>query len=382
MAHISADRVQETTTTTGTATITLTGAVTNFKTFSSRMATSDTCYYAIVDSTNNTWEVGVGTLASSTTLARTTVLRSSNSDAAVSFAAGTKNVFLTLSADNTAIFDADDTMSIIGITADPVPPVAGTLKFYSKNIAGKMVPKTMGPSGLDSPLQNAFWQNNIVMWNPTTATAGVWLGTAGSGAGTYSTQLPTTTNLYTSEKRGRWANVVTTTNQALGQRQTELMYYLGNTAGQGGFLFYARCGFDVWTNGGRFFAGMCGGAGVVTNDPSGSANSCGFAVDAADNGLIYFQTRNATTVTRVSTGFTIASNKGYDCYMFVATNSSSIGWRIDDSNAGTTASGTATATTPAVNTMMEAAVMASNAALTTATAINLGLNRIYVETDH
>jgi hypothetical protein len=44
---------------------------------------------------------------------------------------------------------------------------------YSKLIAGKGVLKVKGPSGLDFPLQTAFWQNNITMWNPTTATAGV-----------------------------------------------------------------------------------------------------------------------------------------------------------------------------------------------------------------
>jgi hypothetical protein len=47
-------------------------------------------------------------------------------------------------------------------------------------IAGKGVLKVKGPSGLDFPLQTAFWQNNITMWNPTTAT-GVWLGTIGGG---------------------------------------------------------------------------------------------------------------------------------------------------------------------------------------------------------
>lgn len=57
-------------------------------------------------------------------------------------------------------------------------------------------------------------------------TAGVWNGkTVGAGAGTYSTALPTTTNLYTVCKRGRWANVVTTVNQVLGQRNTEAIFF-------------------------------------------------------------------------------------------------------------------------------------------------------------
>jgi hypothetical protein len=90
------------------------------------------------------------------------------------------------------------------------------------------------------------------MWNPT-ATAGVWLGTIGSGAGTYSTALPTITSVYTSIKRGRWANVVTTANQVLGIRNAELMYTRGAVS-QGGFFFYALENGRL-TNGGRFFAG-------------------------------------------------------------------------------------------------------------------------------
>jgi hypothetical protein len=283
---------------------------------------------------------------------------------------------------NDLVLGGTDTgITLAGITNEPSAPSAGNLHVYSKSIAGKMVPKVKGPSGLDTPLQNAFWQNNITMWNPTTATAGVWLGTAGAGAGTYTTALPTTTNLYTAMKRGRWANVVTTTNQVLGQRNTEAMYFRGGSAGQGGFFFYTRCGFDVWTNGGRFFAGMHSATTVVSADPSALNNTVGFCVDAADNGAISFLTRG-TAATKASTGFTITSNKGYDLYIFCAPNSSQYTWRIVDFVAGTEASGTATLNLPTNTTMLTAGVLASNAALTTVTSIQLGLNRIYVETDY
>ena len=218
------------------------------------------------------------------------------------------------------------------------------------------------------------------MWTPTAATAGVWQGTAGAGAGTYSTALPTTTSSYTSMKRGRWANVVTTTNQVLGQRNTEAMFCRGNAAGQGGFFFFARLGFDVWTNGSRFFGGMHTGTTVVSADPSALNNTVGFCVDAADNGAISFLTRG-TAATKASTGMTITSGKGYDVYIFCAPNSSQYTWRIVDINTGTEASGTATANLPTNTTMQTAGVLASNGALTTATATQLSLNRIYVETD-
>lgn len=91
MAHIAADLVKETTTTTGTGALTLGGAVSGFRAFSAVMAASDTCIYGIVGGTE--WEFGIGTF--NTTLTRTTVISSSNADAAVNFSAGTKDVFIT-----------------------------------------------------------------------------------------------------------------------------------------------------------------------------------------------------------------------------------------------------------------------------------------------
>ena len=65
MAFKLADRVKESTITTGTGAIALGGAVTNFETFSANLSDSDTTYYAIVDNTNNAFEVGLGTYNSS-----------------------------------------------------------------------------------------------------------------------------------------------------------------------------------------------------------------------------------------------------------------------------------------------------------------------------
>jgi hypothetical protein len=91
---IYADRVQETTTTTGTGTVTLAGAVADYRTFSAVCVDKQVVYYVIDDGAGN-WEVGVGTFTSSgTTLSRDRVLASSNAGALVNFAAGTKNVWL------------------------------------------------------------------------------------------------------------------------------------------------------------------------------------------------------------------------------------------------------------------------------------------------
>lgn len=103
MALIIADRVKETTTTTGTGNFSLLGAMTGFRTFGSVCSVGDTVYYALqsVDGSGLVtaeWECGLGTYAGSNTLTRTTVTSSSNAGAAVSLSAGTKQVYLSVPA--------------------------------------------------------------------------------------------------------------------------------------------------------------------------------------------------------------------------------------------------------------------------------------------
>jgi len=97
MALVLKDRVKETTTTTGTGTYTLAGAVSGFEAFS-EVGDGNTTFYCCTDGTD--FEIGVGTYTTSgTTLARTTILQSSNSDSAVNWTAGTRTVFCTLPAE-------------------------------------------------------------------------------------------------------------------------------------------------------------------------------------------------------------------------------------------------------------------------------------------
>ena len=104
MALVVNDRVKETSATTGTGTFSLAGAVTGFETFSSAIGNTNTTYYTIVNE-NGEFEVGLGTVAAGT-LARTTIISSSNSDSAVNFSSGTKDVFCTLPASKAVILDS------------------------------------------------------------------------------------------------------------------------------------------------------------------------------------------------------------------------------------------------------------------------------------
>jgi len=113
MALVINDRVKETTTTTGTGAVSLGGAVTGFEAFSAGVGNSNTTYYAIVHQTEDEFEVGLGTLdGDSSDLTRTTVISSSNSDSAVSFAAGTKDVFCTIPASKLVFEDASNDVTV------------------------------------------------------------------------------------------------------------------------------------------------------------------------------------------------------------------------------------------------------------------------------
>jgi hypothetical protein len=111
MALVLADRVQETTTTTGTGTVTLAGAVSGYQTFAA-VGNGNSTYYTIAGGAE--WEVGIGTYTSSgTTLSRTTVISSSNSGSLVNFSAGTKNVFVTYPAARAVPFNRAIVMSLV-----------------------------------------------------------------------------------------------------------------------------------------------------------------------------------------------------------------------------------------------------------------------------
>jgi len=97
---VYADRVKETTTTTGTGTINLDGAPTGYRTFIAGAGNGATVSYCIAHQSNGEWEVGSGTVTDGTpdTLSRGAVQSSSNAGAAVNFSAGTKDVFLVITA--------------------------------------------------------------------------------------------------------------------------------------------------------------------------------------------------------------------------------------------------------------------------------------------
>ena len=114
MALVLKDRVKETTDTTGdSAAYALGGAATGFQTFTSVLSNLDTTYYCCTDGI--IFEVGLGTFASSgPTLARTTVLESSNSNNPVNWGSGTRDIFITQPAEKSVFLNSSDHLETDG----------------------------------------------------------------------------------------------------------------------------------------------------------------------------------------------------------------------------------------------------------------------------
>jgi len=169
MALVIKDRVKETTTTTGTGTYTLAGAVSGFETFTANLSNSDTTYYVCTDNTD--FEVGLGTFTSSgTTLARTTILASSNSNNAVSWSSGTRSIFMTYPADKAVFEDASNNINgtFVGdITGDVTGNAdTATALANARTIGGVSF---NGTGNIDLPGVNASG-NQDTSGNATTAT--------------------------------------------------------------------------------------------------------------------------------------------------------------------------------------------------------------------
>ena len=160
MALVVKDRVKETTTTTGTGTVTLGGAAAGFQSFTA-IGDGNTTYYTIYDQPAGEWEVGIGTYtASGTTLSRDTVLSSSNAGSLVNFGAGSKAVFCTNPAERAVYQDVAgsypvqntfgtlNATTVAATTATLTNGTVSTTPSADTDIANKVYVDTLVASGI------------------------------------------------------------------------------------------------------------------------------------------------------------------------------------------------------------------------------------------
>lgn len=291
--------------------------------------------------------------------------------------------------------DEDYALVLPAAPVNPPPPAADSLQFYARKISGRMLPKWMPPSGLDTPVQPALFGNNVVLYMPNTGTtAGLNLGAPWAVGTTVSHPTPSSTApaMYNQLKRTRSANVVTTTNQVLGVSSIvtgAAQFWRGNAAGLGGFFFFARFSIDLWPAASvRMFSGLHSGTtALVASDTLPAVSMCGLWHDTTQAATVLnFTTKDGTTAnsTAITLNSALAAGQVFDFYMYLKPNDSTLYYRLDDVVVGNTLVDSSTTTNiPATTTFMGPSVTMSNGtANITAATVAIGVNRIYVESDH
>ena len=190
MALILKDRVQETSTTTGTGTLTLAGAVTQFQTFSSAVGNGNTTYYTIYNAGGTQWEVGLGTVGAGT-LSRDTVLASSNANALVSFT-GTLYVFGDYPAGKSVYLDAIGTATVSQLATSSTTNTTPVLSYNASNsnyAAGATVSGTYLQTVMQNKSGTAGASTNYVLSNDL-GTDSTYYGEFGMNSSVYSSGTP------------------------------------------------------------------------------------------------------------------------------------------------------------------------------------------------
>lgn len=285
---------------------------------------------------------------------------------------------------------ADTGITLTGITNEPSAPSAGNLHIYAKSVAGRMMPKWKGPSGVDTSFQSNLGFNTIQLWTPSLTSTGAGFGTVWpAGTGTFLNVVPTA-GTSTQLRRARFANVAGTPNQILGITASTAAsipsFWRGSTPGNGGFFMQTRFTIElIPATTVRLFVGLTSlTTGVVAADTT--TLDCAGLSHITTDGLttMAFMTRDNVTTTRATfTVPTIAAGNAYDFTMYAKPNDTVIYYRLVDLLTGLTIVDSSTSTTLPRNTIfMGPQVQMSNGTNNTVTTTAIGINKIYLESDN
>lgn len=269
--------------------------------------------------------------------------------------------------------------------ATPAAPSAGSLRYFARSQAGRMLPAVIGPSGIDVNLQPALFRNSIFMWMPSTGTTvAINFGTnwtarnTGTGAA-QATPTKASTNALTSLNRATFGTGTTATGVS-GTQSGASVAWRGNAAGLGGFFFFSRFAVETFRSDVQLMVGLSALNALLAGEPSVQNNTIALTKDAADTQW-FLTTRSGTTTTKTATGLTVTAGQILDLMMFAPPNGGSVTVRLVNAVDGTVyMDDVVISTNLPVNTvfMFAHAVIRST---TGTTAALLALNRIYVETD-
>lgn len=269
--------------------------------------------------------------------------------------------------------------------ADPAAPGANTLRSYAKSIAGKILPKFIGPAGIDTAIQPALFQNRVILWTPGTGTAPLYSGQTATLGATASHPTPATTSFGQSLSRARFATS-TTAGNASGLRSPIGTAYAGNATVRGGYFFNARfLNGSLHTNGVQKMCGMSSSTSLLAGEPSSSmADFIGMCLDSTDTNWQFSRRTGAGAATKINLGVAAAADQVFELTMFMAPSGTTLFVRIlqfGAAGAPTVLLDTSFNTVlPAVTTALGLHIQVRNGAL--AAAHNIEMSRIYLESDY
>ena len=283
---------------------------------------------------------------------------------------------------------------LVGLSADPTTPAAGNLVFYSKAIAGRMMPKVAGPSGLSTSLQPFLARNKVGYWCPpgnSTTVPGVFGYTAPTITGTATVRNVTAANTFQRMRRLGYVSA-TTAGSLVTCRVPVGQITLGDGAGNGGFHKVMRfgCSDAATVSGARQFVGVAMSTSAPTNvEPSTLTNVIGVGHGAADTNLKLYS-GGVVAQTPIDLGVNFPANTlsadAYELALFSPPNQpADCYYEVTNIATGYVASGLLNGTPgtqlPAASTLLTYlwAYRSNNA---TALAVGLDIMSDYIETDN
>jgi hypothetical protein len=378
------DRVSFATTTTGTGTVTAGSATTGFRTMATAaIPDGTTVEYTIEDGTD--WETGTGAVGGTSTTLTRVVSQSSNSNALLNLS-GSAKVFLT------PIADRYNSYVDLKSVADPSTLPVGGIVHYSKLVAGRHLPKILGPSGIDTIMQIGLHGNSICMIAPASGTTAptIWGGTLTTAATMSLQQTIASSSPWLATSRKRFQSAATA-GSTTGMRLAYTQWFRGNAAGYGGFWLRTQFGQNLNLTGSQLFIGLCASTAIL-NTAAGSAgallNCIGVGYDTTDaNTGNFFLMRNdgAGTCTKVDLGSNAARSNtthGYDLIIYCPPGAATdIYVRVVNLHSNVVVLDTSYNTDiPAVNTGLAFKAEVNNGAVASAT--NIEVAKVYIESDY
>jgi len=295
----------------------------------------------------------------------------------------------------TAVFTTPVQSSYEDFTAiaDPSAPSSGHVRIYGKQVAGRILPKWIGPSGINTQFQAALDGNSVVMWLPgTSTTAAINFGTSWSITTTQATPAIAATSLMTSIKRATFTTTTTAGSGSGVRSAAPVAVYSGSTttAGQAGFFLAMRFGVLTYTSTMRILMGMSSTTTALgSTDPSaGYADLIAITKDAADSAWQGTTSAGAGTFTKNTSGHTVAASSNTDCFDFFAFNpddgSGHIWLRLVDIGNNTVYLNdvAASGNLPRAGALLTVQAACSNSAGGAGSAVAIWLSKIYIECDN